>query len=54
MEASFSSAVKEQLMMGRKVAWCPDGNLAGITAKTVAEAAAAAVFADDRKKAVVG
>ena len=34
------SAVKEQLMMGRKVAWCPDGDLAAITAKTVAEAAA--------------
>lgn len=26
-------------MMGQKVSWCPDGNLAGITAKTVAEAA---------------
>ena len=35
------SAVKEQLMMGRKVAWCPDGDLSSITAKTVAEAAAA-------------
>ncbi len=36
-----ASAVKEKLMMGEKVAWCPDGNLAGITAKTVAEAAKA-------------
>lgn len=36
-----ASAVKEQLMMGRKVAWCPDGNLSGITARTVAEAAKA-------------
>lgn len=35
------SAVKEKLMMGRKVAWCPDGNLSAITAKTVAEAAKA-------------
>ncbi len=35
------SAAKEQLMMGRKVAWCPDGDLSAITAKTVAEAAAA-------------
>lgn len=34
-----SIAVKEQMMMGRKVPWCPDGDLAGITAKTVAEAA---------------
>ena len=36
-----ASAVKEKLMMGQKVAWCPDGDLAGITAKTVAEAAKA-------------
>lgn len=35
------SAVKERLMMGQKVSWCPDGNLSAITAKTVAEAAAA-------------
>ncbi|MBR1575984.1 MAG: ROK family protein [Bacteroidales bacterium] len=35
------SAVKEQMMMGRNVAWCPDGDLSAITAKTVAEAAAA-------------
>lgn len=34
-----ASAVKEKLMMGQKVAWCPDGDLAGITARTVAEAA---------------
>lgn len=36
-----ASAVKEKLMMGGKVAWCPDGDLSAITAKTVAEAAAA-------------
>lgn len=36
-----ASAVKEKLMMGEKVAWCPDGNLASITAKTVADAAKA-------------
>lgn len=35
------SAVKEKMMMGQKVAWCPDGDLSTITAKTVAEAAAA-------------
>lgn len=35
-----ASAVKEQLMMGRKVSWCPDGDLSSINAKTVAEAAA--------------
>lgn len=35
------SAVKERLMMGQKVSWCPDGQLSDITAKTVAEAAAA-------------
>lgn len=34
------SAVKEKLMMGQKVSWCPDGDLASISAKTVAEAAA--------------
>lgn len=34
-----ATAVKEQLMMGKKVAWCPDGNLSAITAKTVADAA---------------
>ena len=36
-----ASAVKEKMMMGKKVSWCPDGDLASITAKTVAEAAAA-------------
>ena len=36
-----ASAVKEKMMMGEKVSWCPDGDLAGITAKTVAEAAKA-------------
>lgn len=36
-----ASAVKEKLMMGQKVSWCADGDLAAITAKTVAEAAAA-------------
>ncbi|MGN1214699.1 MAG: ROK family protein [Candidatus Cryptobacteroides sp.] len=33
--------VKERLQMGQKVSWCPDGDLEGITAKAVAEAAAA-------------
>ena len=33
------SAVKERLQMGGKVAWCPDGDLEAITAKTVALAA---------------
>lgn len=36
-----ASAVKEKLMMGKKVSWCADGNLSAITAKTVAEAAKA-------------
>ena len=36
-----ASCVKEKLMMGEKVSWCPDGDLSSITAKTVAEAAAA-------------
>lgn len=36
-----ASSVKEKLMMGGKVAWCPDGNLSGISARTVAEAAKA-------------
>ena len=36
-----ASAVKEKLMMGGKVSWCPDGDLGSITAKTVAEAAKA-------------
>ena len=36
-----ATAVKEKLMMGQKVAWCPDGDLSAITAKTVAEAAKA-------------
>jgi glucokinase len=29
---------KEELQMGRKVSWCPGGDLSGITAKRVAEA----------------
>lgn len=29
---------KEELQMGRKVSWCPGGDLSGITAKKVAEA----------------
>ena len=36
-----ATAVKEKLMMGEKVAWCPDGNLSAISARTVAEAAKA-------------
>ena len=36
-----AAAVKEKLMMGGKVAWCPDGDLSGISARTVAEAAKA-------------
>ena len=36
-----ASAVKEKLMMGEKVDWCPDGNLSAISARTVAEAAKA-------------
>lgn len=36
-----ASAVKEKLMMGEKVAWCPDGDMSRITARTVAEAAKA-------------
>ena len=36
-----ASAVKEKLMMGEKVAWCPDGDLSSINARTVAEAARA-------------
>ena len=36
-----ASAVKEKLMMGQKVAWCPNGDLSAITARTVAEAAKA-------------
>ena len=35
------TAVREQLMMGRKVSWCPGGDLESISAKTVAEAMAA-------------
>ena len=34
-----ASLVKERLQMGRKVEWCPDGDLGSITARTVAEAA---------------
>ncbi len=33
------SVAKECLQMGGKVSWCPDGDLSGITAKVVAEAA---------------
>ncbi len=33
------SVAKERLQMGGKVSWCPDGDLSGITAKVVAEAA---------------
>ena len=33
--------VKERLQMGGKVAWCTDGDVEGITAKAVAEAASA-------------
>lgn len=36
-----ATAVKERMMMGGTVPWCPDGNLSGITAKNVAEAAKA-------------
>ncbi len=32
--------VKERIQMGGHVSWCPDGDLDGITAKTVADAAA--------------
>ncbi len=35
------SVAKECLQMGGEVSWCPDGDLSGITAKVVAEAAAA-------------
>lgn len=35
------SLVKERTQMGKKVSWCPDGDLERITAKAVAEAAAA-------------
>ncbi len=34
------SLVKEHLQMGKTVGWCPDGDIEGITAKTVAQAAA--------------
>lgn len=34
-------AVREKLMMGQKVPWCPDGRLDAITARTVADAAKA-------------
>ena len=34
------AAVRERLQMGGKVAWCPDGSLEAITARTVALAAA--------------
>ena len=36
-----ASAVKEKLMMGETVYWCPDGDVTGINARTVAEAAKA-------------
>jgi glucokinase len=34
-----ATAVKEKLMMGNKVSWCPNGDISSITAKEVAEAA---------------
>lgn len=34
------SVAKERIQMGAKVSWCPDGDLEGISAKVVAEAAA--------------
>lgn len=34
-----ATVVREQMMMGHKVRWCPDGDLSSITARTVAEAA---------------
>ena len=39
IEQLARSMVKERLQMGCHVSWCPDGNLEGITAKTVAMAA---------------
>lgn len=36
-----ATAAKEQIMMGRKVSWCPEADYASITAKAVAEAALA-------------
>lgn len=36
-----ASAVKEKLMMGEKVSWCPDGDLTRLSARVVAEAAKA-------------
>ena len=39
IEQLARSMVKERMQMGQPVSWCPDGNLEGITAKSVAEAA---------------
>lgn len=41
IEQLARSMVKERLQMGGKVSWCPDGDLEGITAKIVAQAALA-------------
>lgn len=41
IEQLARTVVKEELQMGRKVSWCPDGDLESITAKGVAQAAIA-------------
>ena len=38
IEQLARNMAKEELQMGRKVSWCPGGDLSGITAKSVAEA----------------
>ena len=38
IEQLARNMAKEELQMGRKVSWCPGGDLSGITAKKVAEA----------------
>ena len=38
IEQLARNMAKEELQMGRKVSWCPGGDLSGITAKRVAEA----------------
>ncbi len=38
IEQLARNMAKEELQMGRKVSWCPGGDLTGITAKSVAEA----------------
>ena len=38
IEQLARNMAKEELQMGRKVSWCPRGDLSGITAKSVAEA----------------